>query len=576
MKIIKNKDRFPSTHHFVYNDKKYPIKISFFKLSSEYFLENQDEIEQCKDIPLVDENVGKNLNLSEKTIKEFIQYVEQEEIALNQDNIVSLHYLGTKYSVKSLIDDIIEYIEEHQIEFAVENLIIHQNDNIYDTEIYEKIISENLTNYIKTDSIFNINFPILYRILINSKKQKEEEEEKLSFYFKCLNKYGKIASILFKYVDFDKFNPKYLNLLFTKYSEIFDFQFIDSKVIKKLFEENGKLKQTLEHHEEEMRNQSLIIKQKKQDIDELKSSNEIQINQQKQNFELKINKLNKKIGMLQTELEQTKKKNENQSLIIKQKKQEIDELKSDNEFQINKQKQNFEMKINELNKEIKMLQTELEQTKKKNENQRMKYEEENEKLKSEIKILKENEVKLKSQTDSKNIKTFAPIGNVGDDGIIRYLDGIAASKNDQHLINIYKSMYYKFDIYKKLREKDEDIPKFKYTKNDDSLLLLFDFKNFQIEISSYSIKSARYDKDCAHIKSWSIEISNDLKSWETIDEHSNYSGLNGPYIIKTFDVRASHFARYCLLKSSNDFYGKNDGCWALEIDHIEFYGRLKS
>ena len=37
--------------------------------------------------------------------------------------------------------------------------------------------------------------------------------------------------------------------------------------------------------------------------------------------------------MLQTELEQTKKKNENQSLIIKQKKQEIDELKSDNEFQ---------------------------------------------------------------------------------------------------------------------------------------------------------------------------------------------------------------------------------------------------
>ena len=199
----------------------------------------------------------------------------------------------------------------------------------------------------------------------------------------------------------------------------------------------------------------------------------------------------------------------NQSLIIKQKKQEIDELKSDNEIQINQQKQNFEMKINELNKKIEMLQTELEQTKRMNENQRMKNEEENEKLKSEIKILKENEVKLKSQTDSKNIKTFTPTGNEGDDGIIRYLDGIAASKNDQHLINIYKSICCHFNIYKKLREKDEDIPMFKYTKKDGSLWILFDFKNFQIEISNYSIKSSIYSKDHTHIKSWSIEISND-------------------------------------------------------------------
>lgn len=99
------------------------------------------------------------------------------------------------------------------------------------------------------------------------------------------------------------------------------------------------------------------------------------------------------------------------------------------------------------------------------------------------------------------------------------------------------------------------------------------YKNMEIEITSYAIKSTQSDKGCAHIKNWSIEISNDGKKWEKIDEHSNYAELNGPDIVKTFDVSPRIFARYCRFVHNNDYYGNLN--YNLGLNSIEFYGKLK-
>lgn len=100
--------------------------------------------------------------------------------------------------------------------------------------------------------------------------------------------------------------------------------------------------------------------------------------------------------------------------------------------------------------------------------------------------------------------------------------------------------------------------------------ICFDFKDMRIKISKYSIKSSKFSENTGHIKNWVIEISDDGKQWNEIDKHSNYSGLNGPNIIKTFNVIPNRFVRYCRFRHTGDFYTGN-----LEFNSIEFYGLLK-
>ncbi|KAK8880655.1 positive regulation of cilium movement [Tritrichomonas musculus] len=101
----------------------------------------------------------------------------------------------------------------------------------------------------------------------------------------------------------------------------------------------------------------------------------------------------------------------------------------------------------------------------------------------------------------------------------------------------------------------------------------FDFKDKEIELSHYSIKS--FDCDVAHIKNWVIEISNDCSNWEKIDEHSNCNDLNGRLISKTFKVKRNHFTRYCRFRHNGEFCEYQTNYYP-GFSGIEFYGTLKT
>lgn len=114
-----------------------------------------------------------------------------------------------------------------------------------------------------------------------------------------------------------------------------------------------------------------------------------------------------------------------------------------------------------------------------------------------------------------------------------------------------------------------------YSKvRDQNAWVCFDFKKMKIEISNYSIRSSDIKVGCHHIKNWVFEISDDGDKWTKIDEHSNYTELNGNLITKTFEVSQKHFARFCRLRNNGEYYGSNNNN-SLILNSIEFYGRLQ-
>ena len=150
-KIIKCLKEFPDTHYFVYINKQYPIKISYFKLSSNFFLTNYEELQYTTNIDLIEEEIGDMLDHQEETIYCFINYVQHIEIPLNDDNIIPLHYLSTKYDIEELKEATKEYIFSHQNELALKILINCKYVTSFNDDTFENIISDKFDEYIQKE-----------------------------------------------------------------------------------------------------------------------------------------------------------------------------------------------------------------------------------------------------------------------------------------------------------------------------------------------------------------------------------------------------------------------------------------
>ena len=195
-------------------------------------------------------------------------------------------------------------------------------------------------------------------------------------------------------------------------------------------------------------------------------------------------------------------------------------------------------------------------------------------LQSELKDDKKSD-NLKDRYKDKSIKTFLHDTNNEFNGIFNYLTSKTGGNiHDNGTIEVTSnSIQYDASYHPKHLTCLSQNNYFVNGSFSDEVWVCFDFKNMEIEITSYAIKSIQREKGCAHIKNWSIEISNDGEKWEKIDEHSNYAELNGPDIVKAFDVSPRIFARYCRFVHNNDYYGNLD--YNLGLNSIEFYGKLK-
>lgn len=174
-----------------------------------------------------------------------------------------------------------------------------------------------------------------------------------------------------------------------------------------------------------------------------------------------------------------------------------------------------------------------------------------------------------------DIRKFEYDGKNIFDGIVKYLTKITGGNiHDNETIKVTSNSILS-DIYhpKTLLNSVKIDKRFSpYQSNGTSFAwICFDFKDYLIKLTYYSIQSAYWSKNIGHIKSWVIEISNDDKNWEEIDKHDNCHDLNGPNLIKTYKVRPNEFSRYVRFRHTCETW--DGGTYGFNA--IEFYGSLK-
>ena len=107
-----------------------------------------------------------------------------------------------------------------------------------DLNTEEDIISSNFFEFINDEELISLPVIVLYRIVskeqLNIKSMNlTNQGQFIEFLFKCLDKYKREASILFLNLDLENEHFEVLTRIIAFYSDVFDFNFINSKYLAK-------------------------------------------------------------------------------------------------------------------------------------------------------------------------------------------------------------------------------------------------------------------------------------------------------------------------------------------------------
>jgi hypothetical protein len=113
-----------------------------------------------------------------------------------------------------------------------------------------------------------------------------------------------------------------------------------------------------------------------------------------------------------------------------------------------------------------------------------------------------------------------------------------------------------------------------YSNNLAHSMIQFDFKTRRVALTNYTIKSAGHSNN--HLLHWSIDGSNDLTSWVTLDQRDT-NDLNGNYIVKSYSCSSGEsssppsFFRYLRLIQTGKNSSNTDH---VMIGNLEFFGSV--
>lgn len=181
---------------------------------------------------------------------------------------------------------------------------------------------------------------------------------------------------------------------------------------------------------------------------------------------------------------------------------------------------------------------------------------------------------IASESDGKHGKNFFYHEGSDFSGILNYLQNNPKSKTEE-AVDIFSSDPKSNQEYHQAKNvmlfNDND--NFFYARNQTGNWISFDFKDYMVIPTAYTIKSVKWGKEGPYLKSWKIEGSVDNKSWEKIDEVKDSPLLNGSNAFHTFliDCKSHNKYRYLKLTSTGENWKNNN---ELSIDSIEIYGKL--
>ena len=238
----------------------------------------------------IEENI---IDISEDAINAFISSCQNEKCQINSQDLIPLQYLSNKYDVPQLIKITNDLLSKNYDDLFFQSFLFKtkfvqkiQNENdenivmsFFNTTKEEEIFVEKFNKLIKNDKIFLLSISSLERIFqkfsLNPKNKKFlNSSEMIEFLFKCLDKYGRDASILFSIIDFEHQTVDVVDRLLRNYSEIFDFNMINSSLLKTtkfLTSEVSKMREECSNTISQMKKQfdeMILINKKKEEDDE--------------------------------------------------------------------------------------------------------------------------------------------------------------------------------------------------------------------------------------------------------------------------------------------------------------------
>ncbi|KAK8870935.1 hypothetical protein M9Y10_008848 [Tritrichomonas musculus] len=329
-KVIRSLKEFPDTHNFVYENKLYPFKINFFNLSSNYFVRNSEEIQYNKDINLIEEDIGKKLNIQEQTIIDIINYVQHEEITVDNENAIILHFLSKKYEIEELLEATSEYILSNCEDLAIQILSICEYDSSLNDDTYEDLICHKMSQYINKEELLSLPVSKLHRIMSKYSRLESDEvasKEMNDFILKKIEMDGREASILLSFARFDPENIEFIETLVEQYSTKVDFSFFDFSILSTFLE----IKKRQEKENDELSRENLRVKTENKEKDRIISSLESKLKLQESTSDMEIRKKNEEISSLEIQIEQTKNKKEEKILSLRR---DFEKIEKDKEEEI--------------------------------------------------------------------------------------------------------------------------------------------------------------------------------------------------------------------------------------------------
>jgi hypothetical protein len=110
------------------------------------------------------------------------------------------------------------------------------------------------------------------------------------------------------------------------------------------------------------------------------------------------------------------------------------------------------------------------------------------------------------------------------------------------------------------------------TKNEANSWIQYEFNVMKVKLTHYSIQ-ARHNYNGYHLRSWTLEGSNDGLSWVKLDHRENDTTLNSQGAIATFSISEGHEEAFCQIRLRQT--GKESGGYDhLTLSAMEFFGVL--
>jgi hypothetical protein len=164
--------------------------------------------------------------------------------------------------------------------------------------------------------------------------------------------------------------------------------------------------------------------------------------------------------------------------------------------------------------------------------------------------------------------------NSKQDGIISYLTKrYGGHVIDRNIVSITASSIPYPQTHPLRYVADFDNQSYFATQNEANSWICYDFKNMQIKVTHYSIRSRR-DGNGDHLRSWTLEGSEDGLRWVKIDDRTKDTSLNSQGAISSFSISESFQSEFRMIRLLQT--GKNSsGHDCLLVNAIEFFGVLK-